>query len=115
MDDALRDFDRRANAVRKNHARLARGYVTKINKNGLIEHRPRRGRKARGPVRLVLYLILSLLAFKGFLLSELGAEDYLARVATLSQGTTVERVGSVLMSVDPATQWIADAVTLVRS
>ena len=115
MDDALKDFDRRANAVRKNHARLARGYVTKINKNGLIEHQPVRIRAAGKSLRWAVCLVIGLLAFKGVVLSDLGAEIYAGHLNDLSQGTAVERIGSVLMSVDPVTQLISDTITRVRA
>lgn len=112
MDDAIRDFDKRANSVRKNHARLARGYVTKINKNGILEHRPRRGGLVAKPLRVLVLLAVALLVFKGFLLAELGVESYTQHLSDLSNGTTAERMGAVLMSIDPITQKFSEAFAL---
>ncbi|MFZ5965300.1 hypothetical protein ACOXXX_20340 [Thalassococcus sp. BH17M4-6] len=106
MDDALRKFEERHRAVTKRHRQLARGYVTKLGRNGVIEHRPRR-QTPKLSLPMVLMLGSGFLAFKSFLFVSLGAEAYGVRVDTLANGTVVERVGGWLMQADPATQWIS--------
>lgn len=64
MESALKSFERRQRAVAQKHRKLAQGYVTKINRNGVFEHRPIR---RISPVRLrgLLLTILGFLVFKG--------------------------------------------------
>lgn len=106
MDKALYDFDKRQRAVVQKHHKLANGYTTKLNRNGIIEHKPIR----RVPVvslKGVLFALLGFFAFKAVLFASLGGEEYLARVAHLAQGTGVERAGAWLMGLDPASLWLA--------
>ena len=42
MSDQLRDFARRHKQVQRKHRRLAQGYVTKLDRHGVIRHVPRR-------------------------------------------------------------------------
>lgn len=106
MDRALRNFDRRQREVTARHRKLAQGYVTKLNRNGTIEHRPIR-RMPAFSVRIALLAVLGFCVFKAFLLASLGIEDYALRIGHLANGTTVERVGAWLMGADPASATLA--------
>ena len=106
MDKALNDFDKRQRAVVQKHHKLANGYITKLNRNGIFEHKPIR-RLPLVSLKSLLITVFCILAFKGLLIAGLGIEDYAARLAHLSQGSTVERAGAWLMGADPASQWIA--------
>lgn len=112
MADALRNFGKRVRAVESTHKKLAQGYVTKLGRDGVMRHKPKFSLSFISP-RAVVYLALVFTAFKGFLLGNLGEATYAAHLADLSQGGIVDRAGGVLMGVDPATAWIANALTAV--
>ncbi|MDU8910431.1 hypothetical protein [Aestuariicoccus sp. MJ-SS9] len=106
MDDTFREFNRRHREVTKKHRRLAHGYVTKINRNGVIEHHPRS--QARGFSFRSLAVVLAItFIFKGYLLAGLGQDDYSAKVSSLAGGNWFEMFGAWAMQIDPLTQWIA--------
>lgn len=105
MEDALRKFEKRNKALQTRHRQLAQGYVTKLGRNGVIQHAPLR--KLPGlSLPMVLMLLVGFLAFKSFLFVSLGDLEYQARVDVLSAGTVFERAGAWLMQVEPATLWI---------
>ncbi|MEC3859686.1 hypothetical protein VK792_00195 [Mesobacterium sp. TK19101] len=112
MADALRNFDKRARAVETTHKKLAQGYVTKLGRDGVMRHKPKVRLSFISP-RAIVYLALVFTAFKGFLLSNLGEATYTAHLADLGQGGFVDRAGGFLMGVDPATAWIANALTVI--
>ncbi len=107
MESVQKNFMRRQQAIRKKHRRMAEGYVTRVNKTGVIEHRPKR---KFGSVTLMPFIILALvfLAFKIVLIGQLGEETYLAHVDNLAAGSVVERVGAKAMQIDPVTVMIMD-------
>ncbi len=105
MESALKRFERRQRAIRHKHRKLAHGYVTKLNRNGVIEHRPRRALKAPR-FGSVLVALLSFLAFKGLMLASLGAENYGEHLALLTNGSVWDKLGAWLLGVDPVTLWI---------
>ncbi|MAE91732.1 hypothetical protein [Salipiger bermudensis] len=106
MDKALYDFDKRQRAVVQKHHKLASGYTTKLNRNGIIEHKPIR-RVPFFSLKGLLTAVLGFLVFKGLLCASLGIEEYVARLAHLSQGSALERAGAWLMGADPASLWVA--------
>ena len=106
MDDAIRKFEKRHKAVTKRHRQMARGYVTKLGRNGVIQHQPRRQLPGLS-LNAILMLIAGLLAFKSFLFVSLGEADYQSRIDALAQGTVIERTGAFIMQIDPATVWIS--------
>ncbi|MGR3375252.1 hypothetical protein [Salipiger abyssi] len=111
MDRALRNFDKRQREVTARHRRLAQGYVTKVNRNGTIEHKPIRRVRASGiSVRLALLAGLCFFVFKAFLLAGLGAEEYALRIGHLANGTLIERAGAWLMGADPVTTALATLI-----
>ncbi|MDJ0822438.1 MAG: hypothetical protein QNJ09_11620 [Paracoccaceae bacterium] len=110
MDETIRDFQKRERAVRRKHQRMARGYVTKLGKDGLIEQRP--DNKSGGIfTRLLLVTAIAFMAFKCLMLAALGEADYLERVALLEAGNRMEQIGAWLMQIDPVTAWAAPQIT----
>ncbi|ANT59942.1 hypothetical protein AYJ57_05890 [Salipiger sp. CCB-MM3] len=105
MESALKSFERRQRAVAQKHRKLAQGYVTKINRNGVFEHRPIR---RISPVRLrgLLLTILGFLVFKGVMLANLGSDHYAEHLARLSDGSFADKLGAWVLGVDPVTLWI---------
>lgn len=108
MEDSQKAFFKRQLRVRRKHNRLAEGYVTKLNKkNGVMEHCPDR-RAGAHVLRYALVAVLVVFAFKTAVLHWLGAEAYADTLATLQTGSSVERVGALVMQVDPVTARLAD-------
>lgn len=106
MNEQYREFGTRLKRIDRQHRKLSGGFVTSVNHDGLIIAVPRR-RRVRVPFAGIALLAVGVIAFKGVVLSQLGAETYEARLATLSQGSTVEQMGAWVMQADPLTRWVA--------
>ncbi|EIE51142.1 hypothetical protein [Salipiger aestuarii] len=107
MDKVVEEFEKRHRAVTAKHRKLADGYVTALNRNGTIEHKPIR----RVPVfrlRTVLMALGVFLLFKGFILANLGVEDYESRLGHLATGSAFEQAGAWIMATDPASLWLSE-------
>ena len=100
------DFDDRLRKIGRKHRAMANGYTTYMRSDGLVVARPVR-RGPRIPLRLIVYIVVALVGFKGFLLAALGPVTYGERVARLAEGTMVEQAGAFVMQADPASTWIA--------
>lgn len=103
------EFDRRMRRISRRHTQLSKGYVTSVNGDGLVVAKPRR-KGSRSTLRGLAIVVLVMFAFKGFLHSQLGAENYNQRVANLAEGSVFEQVGSWVMSADPVTLAISAQV-----
>ncbi len=97
------------NKINRRHKRLSRGYVMSVNHDGLIIAQPK-AREGMIPWRAILFVLVGTLLVKGFMLAQVGQENYEARVATLASGNQFEKVGAYVLHADPATQWIASVV-----
>ena len=109
MDKVQKDFLKRQKAIKRKHRRLADGYVTRVNRAGVIEHRPRRSVMRFTAMPLVVLLAL-LFGFKVMLLSQLGEEAYLTHVDALESGNVAERLGAIIMRIDPATERVTGLI-----
>ena len=109
MDDTYKDFYRRQHRLSRKHRRLAEGYVTRVNKAGVIEHQPT-PRAGSALARILILGILAVLGFKTLVLSWLGAEAYGQKLAALDAGSAVERAGAWIMQIDPVTLKLAEIV-----
>ena len=110
MEDTLRNFRKRQMGIRRKHERMARGYVNKLDRNGVIVQKPD-NKSGNRLFRSLLLVGLCLLAFKVFLLAGLGTETYLSHVAELQSGSSLERAGAWVMQIDPATSRLAELLT----
>lgn len=110
MDKAQMSFHRREQALRRKHIRMSQGYVTRMDRNGLIVQVPDSKVGGIGLGLLVRVLLIGL-AFKVLALSWLGESAYQAHVDALSQGAFHERAGAFVMQIDPVTQKLAALVT----
>ena len=109
MDKAQTSFYRREQALRRKHIRMSHGYVTKLNRNGVIEQVPDRriggtclGRLARAALILTGFKVLTLVW--------LGETAYQSNLETLSQGMLHERAGAWVMQIDPVTRKLSSLV-----
>lgn len=106
MDEQHREFGSRLKRIDRSHRKLADGYVTSVNHDGLIIAVPRR-RRMRVPFAGIALVAVGVIAFKGVVLAQLGAEGYQARLDQLAAGSQVERIGAWVMQADPLTEWVA--------
>ncbi len=105
MESALRSFERRQRAVTQKHRKLAQGYITKVNRNGVIEHKPVRKLKTP-PLGGLLIALTGFLAFKGVMLANLGTANYAQHVEVLAEGSIADKLGAWVLGVDPVTLWL---------
>lgn len=106
MDDAQRRFEQRCRTVRRKHLRMAGGYVTRLDRSGVILQTP--GQRARPAVgRALMLALVGALGMKALILAGMGADAYEAKRADLVHGNGVERAGALLMAVDPLTARVA--------
>ncbi|MGR3660480.1 MAG: hypothetical protein ACU0CA_04720 [Paracoccaceae bacterium] len=107
MSDAqYAEFGHRIKRIDRHHRKLAKGYVTTMNHDGLVVARPRRASSGL-PMRGLFLALVALLVFKSFMLAQLGVEGYNAQMALLADGSTFERVTAYAMMPDPITQWLS--------
>ncbi|MDD9728366.1 hypothetical protein PVW46_00440 [Mameliella sp. AT18] len=107
MDDAQRSFHKREQALRRKHIRMSQGYVTRMNRNGVIEQVPQSRMSGFG-LHLVLRLAVAVMLFKMVALAWLGDAIYTGHVERLSQGVFYEKAGAWILQVDPVTRMLAD-------
>ena len=108
----LEDFGRRLDRINKRHGKMANGYVTVMNADGLLVNRAQR-RGFRFPWRFVALLAVSFIVIKAILIAGLGASEYQARAVSLQAGTTVEQFGAWAMQPDPVTNWVAAQIRAI--
>lgn len=66
--------------------------------------------RARSVLRPMVLMVGVVIVSKAVLHANLGNDEYLRRVSDLSQGSTVERAGALLMAADPVTLTVAEWV-----
>ena len=106
MSNAYQGFDNRLKKIGRKRARMARGYVSKVGRDGLIVFRPKRN-EGGFPIRGLALLVIGFFCFKGLVLAHLGQETYTTRVDQLGSGSVVEQAGAFVMQADPVSQFIA--------
>ena len=103
MSNKQEMFDERYRKVLKRHRQLSRGYVTRLGKNGVIDHYPI-GHYRDAISLKVRILPLGILFFlKACMVTVLGEEAYAAQVAILQQGSFGQQLGGFFMQMDPIT------------
>lgn len=106
-------FDERYRKVLKRHRQLSRGYVTKIQKNGVIVHRPIRHLREAVSFSALLLPFGILFFLKACIVTVLGEEGYRQQVDVLREGGFVEQVGALFMQLEPVTGTLARLLGLV--
>lgn len=111
FDDRLRKLERKHRKFR------SRGFSRRVGPDGLVVQTPRRYRP-RFPLRgLVLIAILGF-AFKVWLFTALGAEDYGARIEALAAGNIAELAAAWLMQPEEVTAmvsgWVVQGLETLR-
>ncbi|WP_376876906.1 hypothetical protein [Albirhodobacter sp. R86504] len=70
--------------------------------------RPRRRRLSI--LRPLAFILAATLLFKAAIFGQLGQETYELRIATLADGSKLDRAGAWVMTADPITQAIGEAI-----
>lgn len=99
-------FDERLRLLSRKHQAMSRGYVTRMQPDGLIVAQPKR-RSVRVSARAVFLFLAAFIGFKAFLVANLGPLAYDDRLARLEAGTLVEKAGAFVMQADPLTMYVA--------
>lgn len=98
-------FDERLGRITKRHRKMAKGYKTKMGKDGLITARPTR--RLRFPWKFMLLIAVFCMLFKGAIFASLGPTAYDQRIERLARGSNAEKAGAFLMQPEPVTLWLA--------
>lgn len=101
-------FNNRLRLLGRKHTKMANGYTTQMRNDGLIVVKPRRAARRGFPIKGLVLLALGFISFKALVLASVGPDGYAERVASLDNGTVIERGGAWVMQVDPLTQVIAN-------
>lgn len=103
------EFGQRVQKINKSHRKLAGGFVTTINDDGLMVARPHR-KSSHQTIRSLFFCLVIMMAFKAFLYAQSGEQAYQQRVSLLQSGTIVEQVGGYVMYADPITVWVSGMI-----
>ncbi|MDA8747255.1 hypothetical protein N9M66_03485 [Litoreibacter sp.] len=112
MADVNKDrFNERLDAL-KQKTNPAKRVEKRVQEDGLVVDVVKTDLKKRGlvPIKSLLIAGFLFVAFKGFILAELGEAEYLGRIEALKTGGAVEVTTAFLLDMDPATQAIAKVV-----
>ncbi|MFA5582053.1 MAG: hypothetical protein WDA25_08900 [Paracoccaceae bacterium] len=107
-------FNERLLRITQRHKALENGYTASVNHDGLIVARPRK-RRIGFPFRGLSLALVLFIAFKGFVLADLGQTAYGEQITRLAGGNLPERAGAWVMQADGATQWVATTLAKVFS
>ena len=83
--------------------------IGSFNHDGLELARRRKHRRGL-PLGHIALFALAVVAFKIFLVVQLGSATYGARMTALAEGGMLERVAAKVMILDPVSQWIVDEI-----
>ena len=104
-------FRKRLRRLVRRHEALSHGYETRIRGDGLLIVTPKRQSRGVSLTAIVTFVGL-FLVMKAVLVAQIGLQGYEDRVLMLQSGTFAERIGAMIMQVDPVTAYLAD---LIRS
>lgn len=107
MSDGRVEFENRVDRLWRRHEALSRGCRAILRPDGLIVLKPRRF-AFKLPIPGFVLLMGMLMAFKGFMLASLGEAGYGARLTTLDAGTVFDRMGALVMGLDPVSKVLGD-------
>jgi hypothetical protein len=105
-------FVERLDMLGRKHAKITRGYTTKVDKDGLLVATPKRGNllPGTGVLKLVMLMLIGFLTFKSFALAAFGPVTYNERLSKLQNGTAIEQMGAKALAIDPVTEAVASTV-----
>ncbi|SHF01082.1 hypothetical protein SAMN05444273_103428 [Litoreibacter ascidiaceicola] len=113
MADVNKDrFIERLNAIQQK-SDPKKKVVRKVNKDGLVVEVVKPRRKKLLPIKSMVTIALIFVMFKGFVLAQLGADEYESRIDTLKKGPSAQVFAAFLLDSDPATEAMARGLRVV--
>ena len=113
MSDTYAQFETRCASLKRKHSELARGYVARLDGDGLITLVPAR-RRSNLTTRLLLGIAVGFMLFKSVTIALIGPLAYQERIDALDAGTGFEKAAAWLMQADPVASciagWIASTI-----
>lgn len=103
-DPNMSDFYRRVARIQTARAK-GQGFEAPGTLGRSFYTRPQAPR--RSVVAPVLLLLMAVFLLKGVMITQIGTEEYAARVERLQHGQGVEPFGGWLMQIDPVSAWVA--------
>lgn len=79
----------------------------RVGKDGLVVEVVKKKRKALVPYRAILTAALMTVGVKGYLLAELGPDQYVGQIERMRGGHAGEIMAAFLLDADPATEFVA--------
>ena len=103
------NFDGRLRRIERSHAGGA-GFEAKgtLGQSYYTAHRPRR--RSHRLISLALVIATVLLTLKASMQLAIGHDAYQFRVQTLREGSPVDRIGAMVLQVDPVSSAVADTM-----
>ena len=111
-DGGRSEFSKRLAKLTKRHEAMTRGYVATLRGDGLIVLEPRK-LQFQLPFRGFVILMLLFMTFKGYMMAVLGETAYAERLTVLHSGSIFEKVGALIMGLDPISRVIGAAFSVV--
>ena len=109
MSEEALQFKKRLRSLERKHLEMSNGYRAQMRPDGLIMMTPQRRKSAISGRSIILFL-LAFMAFKGFLIANIGIDGYQDRVDRLRTGNVIETAGAWVMQIDPASELIAEKI-----
>ena len=113
MMDRERNFDERYRRVLQRHRQLSHGYVTKLGKNGVINHHPIGQFRNAVSLKFLLAPVLLMFFLKACVLAVLGEEAHAAQIALMQDGSMGQQIGALLMQKDPISWPLAQMIGMI--
>lgn len=110
-DPNLRDFYGRIYRIQKRHRRGGGFEATGTLGRSYFVPPPSRSINI---VRPLVMVVIAVTFVKVLMLAVIGPADYASRIAGLQAGGTIDRVGAVVMAVDPVTGFLAGKIDDLR-
>ena len=107
MSVASPRFNKRLSKIVRNHQRMSYGVAHVMSKDGLVSQRARTY-NPKFPLRGLVLLISTAFLFKAYIHATIGAGDYQSRLATLADGSLIEKAGAWVMQADTVTVTISN-------
>ena len=110
MVETAQTFQRRTRQLVRRHTKIGtNGARVRMGHDGLVSMVPRR-RAPRLPLRGFIIFFAAALTYKAIVLAWYGDQIYSERLAALSDGTAVEKLGAWVLQVDPVTLALAEFI-----
>jgi hypothetical protein len=109
MSDTYAQFETRCATLKRKHSELAKGYVAKLDGDGLITLVPAR-RRPFITARLILGTVIGFMLFKSVTIALVGPLTYQERIDALAAGTDFEKAAAWLMQADPVASKVAGTI-----